>query len=161
MCIRDSHETKDTYEVAITATDGNGGSTTIPVTISVTNVNEAPTFATAITTRAIAENTDSGQNIGPAITATDPDRGDTLTYSLSGTDAASFDIVGTSGQLQTSAALDYATDDAYEVTVTATDSGNLTDTITVTINVTNVNEAPTFATSLLSLIHISEPTRPY
>ena len=138
-------ETDDAYEVTVTATDGGNLTDSITVTISVTNVNEAPTFATATTTRAIAENTDSGQNIGAAITATDPDSGDTLTYSLSGTDAASFDIVSTSGQLQTSAALDYETDDTYEVTVTATDGGNLTDTITVTISVTDVNDAPAFS----------------
>ncbi len=34
---------------------------------------------------------------------------------------------------------------AYTVTVTATDSGGLTATQTVTVNVTNVNEAPSFA----------------
>ena len=37
--------------------------------------------------------------------ATDADTSDTLTYTLGGTDAASFGIVSTSGQLQTSAAL--------------------------------------------------------
>ena len=157
MCIRDrtsaalDYETDDAYEVTVTATDSGNLTDTITVTINVTNVNEAPNFATAITTRAVAENTVTGTDIGTVVVATDQDE-DTLTYSHSGTDAASFDIVGTSGQLQTSAALDYETDDAYEVTVTATDSGNLTDSITVTINMTNVN---------LSLIHISEPTRPY
>ena len=58
------------------------------------------------------------------------------------------------GQLQTKAALDYETQTDYEVTVIATDTGGLTGTITVTINVTNVlpvagdtavaNSAPAF-----------------
>ena len=139
-------ETKASYSVTVTATDGGNLSDTTTVTINVTNVNEAPTFASSTATRSIAENTASGQNIGTAVSATDVD-GDTLAYTLGGTDASSFSIVSNSGQLRTSAALDRETKASYSVTVTATDGGNLSDTTTVTINVTNVNEAPTFASS--------------
>ena len=97
--------------------------------------NNAPVFATVTTTRSVVENTAASMNIGDPVTAMDADS-DTLTYSLSGTDAASFGIVATSGQLQTSAALDYETKTTYMVTVTA-DDGSDTDTIEVTINVTN------------------------
>ena len=45
-------------------------------------------------------------------------------------------------QLQTKARLNYEDKKSYTVTVTATDPSTLSDTITVTINVTNVNEAP-------------------
>ena len=45
------------------------------------------------TTRSVAENTASEQNVGSAVAATDVDSGDTLTYTLSGTDAAAFGIV--------------------------------------------------------------------
>ena len=65
-----------------------------------------------------------------------------LTYALGGPDAASFDIVRTSGQLQTKADLDKETKGTYTVTVTATDSLDASSTITVTINVTNVDEMP-------------------
>ena len=111
-----------------------------------------PTFDTGhSTTISVAENTASGTSIGSAYTATDSDSGDTLTYTLSGTDMSSFSIVSTSGQLQTSAALDYETTTSYSVTVGVRDSKNADgdpdtaddDTIDVTINVTNVNEAPT------------------
>ena len=91
------------------------------------------------TTRTVAENTVSGQNIGTAVAATDADN-DTLTYTLSGTDAAAFDIVSTSGQLQTKAALDFETKKAYSVRVSVTDGKGGSDSISVTINVTNVNE---------------------
>ena len=66
--------------------------------------NNTPTFAVATATRSVAENTAAGQSVGAVVTATDADN-DTLTYTLEGTDAASFDIVGTSGQIQTNAAL--------------------------------------------------------
>ena len=107
-------------------------------------------------TRSIAENTAAETNIGTAVAATDQD-GDTLTYTLGGTDSASFDIVSTSGQLQTKAALDYETKNAYAVTVTVSD-GTLTDTIDITINVTNANEAPTFTEGSSTTRTVAENT---
>ena len=73
--------------------------------------------------------------------ATDADN-DSLTYTLSGTDAAAFDIIRTTGQLKTKAALDYETQTVYTVTVAVSD-GSLTDGISVRINVTDIGEAPT------------------
>ena len=139
------YETKSIYTVSITASDGSLADT-ITVTITVTDVDEdpsnrAPVFTEgASTTRTIAENTAVGTNIGSAVSATDAD-GDTLTYTLSGTDAAAFNIVSTTGQLRTQAALDYETKSIYTVSITASD-GSLTDTITVTITVTDVDEVP-------------------
>ncbi len=70
-----------------------------------------PEFVDGAGTRSIAENTPPGVNIGAPISATDDDEGaieyaDTLTYSLSGTDASSFDIDASTGQLITKAPLD-------------------------------------------------------
>ena len=116
--------------------------------------NNPPVFTDGnSTTRSVAENTEAGQNIGAAIGATDADD-HTLTYSLGGTDADSFDIVSTSGQLQTKAALDYETQKSYTVTVTAYDDNSGGDRITVTIDVTevvdeNARAAPSVETSAL------------
>ena len=100
--------------------------------------NRAPSFDAQTTTRTVAENRAAGVNIGNPIAATDPD---TLTYSLGGDDAGSFDIVAASGQLRTKAALDYESKASHTVTVRATDTGGLSDTINVNINVTNTEEA--------------------
>ena len=146
-------EVKDTYMVTVTATDPSGLSDTINVTIKVTNVDEdpeitrapdanvAPEFASAMITRTVAEITVAGENIGNPVAADDVN-GDALTYTLGGADAESFDIDRTTGQLRTKAALNHETKNAYSVTVTASDSGGLSDSIDVTITVTNVNEAP-------------------
>ena len=99
--------------------------------------------------RSVDENTPPGVNIGAPISATDPDEdteefGNTLTYKLGGTDAASFDIDPSTGQLITKAPLDHEADDSYSVMVTVTDSETPANTVerTVTINVTDVNELP-------------------
>jgi hypothetical protein len=131
--------------VTVDVSDRKGGSDSIDVTISVTNVNEAPTFATTTATRSVAENTATNQNIGAAFTATDVDSGTTITYSIpTRGDATAFSIDSSTGQLKTKNALNYENDNAYTVVVTASD-GSLTDTITVTISVTDVNEAPAFS----------------
>ena len=79
------------------------------------------------------------------MTATDPDPGDTLTYSLHGTDAASFSIDFDTGQLRTKPGVTYdyearAPDYSYSVTVRATDMSNASATILVTIIITDVDE---------------------
>ena len=134
------YETKPSYAVTVSVSDGNGGADRINVTINVTNVDEpnfAPVFTEGTTTtRSVAENTASGQNIGAPVTATDTDTSDTLTYTLGGTDAAAFGIVSTNGQLQTSAALNYETKDSYAVTVSVSDGNGGADSINVTITVT-------------------------
>ena len=145
------YETKDSYTVTVTATDEAGLSDSIDVTITVTDVDEtvAPEFpASEDGARSVPENTVAGEDIGAPVEATDADN-DVLTYFLSGTDAVSFDIISATGQLQTKAALDYETKDTYSVTVTATDSGGLSDSIDVTITVTDVDEnvAPEFPAS--------------
>ena len=117
-------------------------------------VNHQPAFATdTMTTRSVAENTAAGEDIGAPVEAGDDD-GDSLTYTLGGTDASSFAIVEDSGQLQTRSALDFETKSSYFVTVSVSDKkdagGNadtvVDDTIDVTISVTNVNEQPAFST---------------
>ena len=155
-------ETKASYFVTVSVSDkkdagGNADTVvddTIDVTISVTNVNDQPAFATDTATRSVAENTAASQNIGAPVEATDDDDGDSLTYTLGGDDASSFAIVAGSGQLQTRSALDFETKASYSVTVSVSDSkdadGNadtaVDDTIDVTISVTNVNEQPAFST---------------
>ena len=103
--------------------------------------NNPPEFpSNTQNTFSVAEKTPAGEDIGE-VTATDSDTGDVLTYSLSGTDGTSFQLEDqTSGQIETYEALDYETKNSYSVVVTAKDPSTASDTITVTINVTDVDE---------------------
>ena len=90
-----------------------------------------------VTTRSVAENTAAGVDIGLPVAATDVIG--TVSYTLAGADAGSFAIDAATGQLQTSATLNYETKSRYEVIVTATDSTGSVD-IMVAIDVTNIIE---------------------
>ena len=92
------HETKDTYMVTVTVTDGKDAEDnfapavddTIRVTIMVTDVNEAPVFPATIAPIVVAENTAAGEDIGAPVVATDVDSDDTLTYTLDDTNDSFF-----------------------------------------------------------------------
>ena len=97
------------------------------------------------TTRAVPEDTAEGASFGEPVTATDRDDDDTLTYSLRGDDADSFDIDGRTGQLLAKAALDYESRANYSLEVRVSDGEGGSDTIDLTVRVTNVNEPPAIA----------------
>jgi len=136
-------EAKSSYSVRVRSADQGGLFTDKVFTIGVTNVNEAPTDI-ALSGAIVAENQPSGTVVG-TLTSTDPDAGNTFTYTLvpgtGSTDNASFAIVG--GQLQTAASFDFETKSSYSVRVRAVDQGGLSTDKVFTIGVTNVNDAPT------------------
>ena len=128
----------ETYTVTVVA-DDTKDTTRISVSIEATAAppNNPPVFSDgASTTRTVRDDATAGRNVGSPVSATDADTGDTITYTLEGTDQASFGIVASSGQIQTSAALDASTKATYSVTVRATDNNGGTATIAVTITVT-------------------------
>ena len=105
--------------------------------------NTAPMFPSSETgRRTVEENTPAGREIGDPVAADDPDVGDTLTYRLEGGDAASFDIVESTGQLLTEAALDYEKKGRYSMEVVVTDTSGETARRRVTVTVTGIDEEP-------------------
>ena len=134
------------YTLTVTATDGSL-STTVEVTVTVVDVNEAPAFEQASYAFELDENRDGREEpvaLG-AVSATDPDAGDTLTYAIAG-DAALFEIDAASGALSyIGPGEDYESEpNLYEFTVTVTDRGGLSATAAVSVEILDVNEAPAF-----------------
>ncbi|HUQ72672.1 MAG TPA: cadherin domain-containing protein [Planctomycetaceae bacterium] len=93
-----------------------------------------------------AENRPIGYVVGTVI-ATDPDAGDSLTYALTGGNTGNaFAINPMTGQITVNsvAPVNFEINPTFALTVTATDSDQLADTATITINLTDLNEAPVF-----------------
>ena len=135
------------YELTVRASDG-GLHTDVTVTVNVTDVQEAPAFAEGSYAFDLAENADGGATgvaLG-AVSATDPENS-TITYSIeAGNSDGLFAIDFETGALSyQGTGEDYESGTtSYELTVRASDGGLHTD-VTVTVNVTDAQEAPEFA----------------
>ena len=118
----------------VTTSNGGGADRILKVAPSL-----PPSFASETDEQEVAENS-SAATVVATVTATDPER-QALTYALSGPDAASFTIPNSAaGQLRANAPLDREDATSYEVIVTASDPYGLSDSITLTINVTDIDE---------------------
>ncbi len=157
---------KNTYLVTVKAT-ANGDSDTQAVTITVTDVDEAPTITDGPTAPSIAEHgtpgsqcCQEGRLCHPAVprivpgagiigtyTATDPEN-DSIVWSLGGTDAAMLSI-SAEGALSFKAPPNFDSpgdadsNNTYLVTVKAT-ANDKSDTRSVTVTVTDGNDPPKF-----------------
>ncbi|MGI2801208.1 tandem-95 repeat protein, partial [Photobacterium damselae] len=122
---------EDSFTVVVD--DGNGGTDTITVTVNVTPINDAP-IGDDVSAETQEETAVTGQ-----LTATDVD-GDNLTFKP-GTNPENGQVtVNADGSWEYVPNPDFNGEDSFTVVV---DDGNGgTDTITVTVNVTPVNDAP-------------------
>ena len=139
-----------THQVSVRATDPSGGTASVDVTITVTDVDEAPMITTGSTSVDYEENTSVGTEVsGYAAEDPDDDASASLKWSLSGRDAAKFAIgnrAGEHGRLTFREAPDYEAptdsdrDNVYEVTVEVTDRGGRKATQDVTVHIENEDE---------------------
>jgi VCBS repeat-containing protein len=151
-------EVKNSYSFDVIASDGTVAATQ-SVTLAVTNVNESPALTVANNSVTIDENT-----IATTTFSTVDPEGDGVSYSLTGLDAALFQIVG--NKLSFIAAPNYEVptdanrDGIYSVTIVATDSAGLASTASVVVTVANVVENNSFTLSVgandVNAININE-----
>ena len=133
-------EARSSYPVRVTATDSSGASATITVTIAVENVDEDP----VLSGDAVVSYAEGGSGAVATYTAMDPER-ETISWAHSGTDSDDFEI-SDRGVLSFLTPPDYDAptdaggDNVYRVTVTASDPAGQSDSIDVTVNVTDVDE---------------------
>jgi Ca2+-binding RTX toxin-like protein len=141
------YETKNSFSITVNVNDGTD-TTSQALTVNVSNINEAPTISSLSSSITVAE----GQTSVVTVSASDPE-GESLTYSLTGTDASSLSI-NSSGVITFNSAPDYETKTSYSVTVNVSD-GTSTTSQALTINISNINEAPTIS-GLASSITVNE-----
>ncbi|NWK55282.1 cadherin domain-containing protein [Verrucomicrobiaceae bacterium N1E253] len=126
--------------VGVQVTGGTGWTAFSAVVLEVVDPNQTPTAADVNLT--IAENGTTNEVVG-AVVGIDSNAGDTLDYTITaGNAGGEFAIDKATGEITTTGALDFEAASQYVLTVTVTDSGQLSDSATVTVDVTDVNEAP-------------------
>lgn len=135
-----------TYRV----TDGNGAFSVVQVDVTISGENDAPQLAAQ--TYSLSEDASNGTTFG-LVVASDADGGVSgdLTYSIVGGSGQSIFDVSATGDLIVldDTALDFETTTAYTLDVQVTDGAGvpLSAIATMTINVDDVNEAPTITIS--------------
>ena len=142
------HEERETYAVSVTVSDPGGLQDLVEVAVTVTDVNEPPTITSGPTSPSVPE--EAGKKVG-TYTASDPDAGDELTWSLAGDDASHFERKALTPpqagkqELHFQYIPDHESRSSYSVEVVVEDPGGLSDTVAVSVSVTDVDE-PGFVT---------------
>jgi VCBS repeat-containing protein len=136
-------EADSSYSVRVRTTDGEGESFEKQLTITIADVNDAPTDL-ALSKSEINENEAAGTEIG-SLSSTDEDAGDTHTYSLvsgeGSTDNGSFEVSG--NKLKAKVSFNFEVKSSYSIRLRTTDKGGKTHEEQATITIIDVNDAPT------------------
>ncbi|HCN79432.1 MAG TPA: hypothetical protein DIT13_19895, partial [Verrucomicrobiales bacterium] len=159
------------YELIVEVSDGNGGTDEQEISVTVTNVNEAPFITYGGTTPPSVWNMPENQVDLIPFEADDPDfETVTLTFSIhGGADQARFGIDAETGELAFLATPDFEnpadadTDNVYHVVIAVTDDGTpaLTTTHAVSITITDTNDAPVIISNgggALAAVNVPENT---
>ena len=139
------------YLVTVQARDGQGNTASLPVTVTVTDVNEGPEIS-GLPTLSFAENRATDQVLA-TYSGSDPKEPGTpiIRWSTSGTDGGDF-VMNEQGELRFRYIPDYERpadsnrDNEYVFTVRASD-GRYYGYLEVMVTVTPVNEPPTITTA--------------
>ena len=127
---------------SVQVTDSSNVSVTATLNVTVANSNDAPAFAVD----PVSENATEDSEFSGQLSASDPDASDTLTYSkLSGPAWLTVSSTGVLGGTPLNPDVGPNT-----FTVQVTDSANSTDTATLNIAVSNTNDPPVFASSVIT-----------
>ena len=136
------------YSINATVRDTTSGqSVVISSTLMVTDVDdEPPVLSACMYTATISENTPISTTLGLNISATDPDLGTTLSFSISPS-VVDFSIAASTGEISVARQLDYEKKpQTYNYVLTVTDTNGHSADATVTIHITDYNDnAPVFS----------------
>ena len=126
------------YDYTITVSDGTNDASAVSYAITVTNVNEAPTVANAISDASHAE--DAAYSLDTSNVFTDVDAGDSCAYTMSGA-PGTLSIGASSGEI-TGTPIN-ANVGQHTIQVTCEDDSGLSVADTYVLTITNTNDAPT------------------
>ena len=128
------------YTLTVRVSDSNGGVVTTSLTVTVSNANDSPQFLGIPYSATVSENLPIATDV-IKISAFDAD-GDSLSYSLSGTNSGHFQISSSSGLVKTTQVLDYETVNYYYSLTVSISDGSVNISTSLTISISNSNDAP-------------------
>lgn len=151
-------EATSQFTLQVQVSDGGSPSlsASTSVIVNVTDVDEAPALPVG-SSYSIAENSSVNTVVG-TISATDPDTtapNSSLTYSIVGGNTGNtFAINPATGQITvaSSTTLDFEATPVFTLQIQVTDGGGLSDQQSVTINLTNANDAPVIPAGQILMI---------
>ena len=147
------YEVTSLYTLTVRVSDSNGGVVTTSLTVTVSDANDSPQFLGIPYSATVSENLPIASDV-IKISAFDADGGDSLSYSLSGTNSGHFQISSSSGLVETTQVLDYETVNYYSLTVSVSD-GSVSISTSLTLSVSNTNDAP-YVTNLPGNVSVAE-----
>ena len=131
------------YDVQVRATNRAGSGDWSTSATGAPGSNSAPQFADTRAQLTVPENSPAQTRVGDPLQATDAD-GDSLMYTLTGSDLFEIDVADGQITVAEGAVLNHEVAPSHSVMVTVSDPRDATDTDALTILVSDVNEAPAF-----------------
>ncbi|WP_368413349.1 cadherin domain-containing protein [Dongia sp.] len=130
------------YSIEVTATSSGNLTASQTFVIQLSDVQEVIGALSDADTadNLVAENAAVGTAVGLTARATDPDEGDTISYTLSDNAGGRFAIDTATGVVTVAAALDYETAISHDITVLATSSDGSSSSETFTVSIGNFND---------------------
>lgn len=149
-------ETNTSITFTVNAVDAVNNITPMSITVTISDVNEAPEISNMVTEFGISEDASNNDAVG-TVTVDDPDAGDSFTYAIvSGNDDGVFQIDGSGNiTIADNSSIDFESTPSYSLEIKVTDNGGPTagtnklfDTQTFTVTVGDINEAPVLTGSV-------------
>ena len=140
------YEVLSFYSLTVSVSDG---STTVsqPLTITITDANDSPSFLDAPYSVQVNENDISVLDF--SVNASDPDN-DTLHFTLSGSRSSHFTIHSLTGLVTLTQSLNFEDAAIYVLTVTISDGEGGVNVTTLTVEVIDQNDSPSFSNTPFS-----------
>lgn len=138
-------ETNQSLTFTIEVEDLGALKDTAIITVNINDVNEPPILADFTIPNALPEDSGTGTFVGTVPAPIDPDSGESFNYSITGGNPGPTFFIGPSNgnlTVANTADLDFEDTPIYTLTVEVEDSGGLTDSASITINLEDVNEPP-------------------
>ena len=136
----DYESNASTYLIRVRVTDSASSVLDALFTLTLTDENEAPVIFSDSGVRSISSNED--ESLSDSLTASDPDAGDSFTWSIQTDPSSGTATIDADGLLQYQPSANFNGSDS--LIINATDLSGLSDSVEVQLSILAVNDAPSF-----------------